>query len=1779
MDSKSHLPKTISPREGELLLAHSIDSKVSADSAPNYAQLHALTGRGPLRCSEIISNGPSPRCLHTMFEAQVERTPENIAVVYNDEALSYEELNEWANQVAHYLRQQGVGPETYVGLLMDRSLELVVGLLAILKAGGAYVPLDSEYPPERLRFMLDDAQVHLILTQERPRRAVSTLGARVVCLDADGPAISAMSGENPAAHSCPDTAAYVIYTSGSTGRPKGVVVTHANIVRLFQSTEEWFHFGAADVWTMFHSAAFDFSVWETWGALLYGGRLVVVPYWESRTPDRFYKLLELEEVTVLNQTPSAFRQLMLAEAAVADSKGPSLPALRVVIFGGEALEMQSLSEWFARHAETRPEMINMYGITETTVHVTYRPIGLLDVSTRAGSMIGRPLADLQLYVLDEQLRPSPLGVAGELYVGGAGLARGYLNRPELTAERFVPHPFSAAAGARLYRSGDVGRWTADGDLEYLGRIDEQVKVRGFRIELGEIQAALAAHPALGEVVVVLRTEPTGEKLLVAYFGARPGTSVPLKELRRYLQERLPDYMIPAAFVQLERLPLTAHGKVDRRALPAPDSVRPELGETYVAPRNEVEEALAAVWARVLRVERVGVYDNFFDLGGDSVRSVQVVALAKESGLFYSVQQLFQKQTIAMLAAEVNMVGTVAATPRRCAPFSLISPEDRQKLPRDVEDAYPLAMMQAGMLYHMAYMPDQIVYHNVYSYHIRARCDVEVLREVLCQVTANHPILRTSFDLSSYDEPLQLVHKKILFPLAADDISHLSTGAQEEALDAFFESEKWRRFELSSPPLLRFHIHRRTAETFNLTMSECHPVFDGWSLHSLLAEIFTRYFALLKHAPAPNYQPLSSTYSDFVKLEREALASEECRRFWLDKLRGATPVEVPRWTAALPVQAATARIRNLPFPLSDETSQALKQLARNLKVPLRTVLLTAHLKVMSMISGQTDVLTGMVSVGRPEEADGERILGLFFNTLPFRLALPPATTWADLIQQAFAAEVEILPHRRYPTAMLQKQWGRKPLFETIFNYLHFNVIDDLLASGDLKVLDADRAWEETNLTFSTAFILAPLTSQLMFTLRYDTRRFHEAQIRGIGEYYKHVIEVMLAAPDRAHSAQCLLSEREQRRLLSEWNDTQTGAQRARCVHRLFEEQVEKNPAAVAAVAEDEELTYSELNERANQLAHHLLALGVAPEVPVGIYLGRSLATLVCMLGVMKAGGAYVALDPAYPRAELAAMLDEARVQVLLTQQSLLTGLPECAATVVCIDTDRQQISAGDTHNPRSRATAENLVCLYFTSGSTGRSKGVAVEHRQLSNYTNALVARLQLPAGLSYAMVSPFHTDLGNTMIFPALTTGGALHIIAQHRISDGQALAAYFARHPPDCLKIVPSHLAALLAASAGRDILPRRRLILGGEAVDWSLIDNINQRRHADCVVFNHYGPTETTVGVLTCRLASEPAARAAATPPLGRPLDNSQVYLLDANLHPVPVATPGELYVGGVGLARGYINRPDLTAEKFIPNPFSAEPGARLYSTGDRARHLPDGNIEFLGRVDHQVKIRGFRIELQAIEAALREHPLVRQAVALVSEAAPGMKQLVAYVVPDAGRALDIADLRGHMKQLLPTHMLPTAFVVLDELPLAPNGKLDRSALPDKHAATPLVEDEYVAPQSEVERIIKAIWQETLQVDRVGTHDNFFDVGGHSFVMLQIQSKLQTAFDKTISIIEMFEHPTISSLAEHLAAQAGAAPDFQAVQQQAEARRESLLRRRGLQPQPAQDQPGRFADESFSD
>ena len=1692
-------------------------SRVSEISLASDAERHQMLWewQGPWRRAAGRESS-----LTSLFAARARTAPDAAAVVGEGHHLSYGELGGRAGDLARRLWGAGVSPGGFVGLSVGRSVEMVIGILGILEAGGAYVPLDASYPRDRLEFMRKDARARVLV---RDRESEPWWGE-------DGVAVSviARSEGSPAQdHDArPDVdgrmPAYVIYTSGSTGVPKGVVVTHDNVVRLFRTVEEEFGFGPREVWTLFHSYAFDFSVWEIWGALLYGGRLVVVPYAVSRSPEAMWKLLYEEGVTVLSQTPSSFTQLIRAEPAGTMESGDS--PLRRIVFGGEALEEAGLAAWWGRHA-AGPLLINMYGITETTVHVTYHRV-LPDRRRGRGSSVGRPLSDLQLYILDTAGALAPTGVTGEIHVGGAGLAMGYLGRPDLTAERFVPNGFGDGAGERLYRTGDLGRHLASGAVEYLGRIDHQVKVRGFRIELGEIEAALRSHGAVAEAVVAMRQVRDGRQL-VGYV-VPTGTDRPSPDqLRRHLAERLPKHMIPAAFVSLEGLPLTANGKVDRARLPKPDEGRPELEQDYVAPSTPVAETLAGIWAEVLGLGRVGVRDNFFVLGGDSILALQVVALARERGLAITIQDLFRAQTISELAEWIETSDEVPDGAPGTSPLSLISEADRARLPEDVEDAYPLTMLQAGMIFQMQLDPRDPPFHNVGSWQLRGRFEAEPFREALRRLVARHPVLRTSFHLIGFSEPLQLVHRKAETPATIEDLRHLTRSGQEEYLDAFIRREKRRLFAPEELPQIRFFIHLLNEEEFRFTLTENHAVWDGWSLHSALTDLFRSYFALCKGEPVAEEPPLRWTFRDFVALEREALASEACRRYWEEKLDGFSRQELPR--LGLWGDMSRGRLLHLATPLAADTLDGLGHLARSSAVPLKSVLLAAHLKALGRLSGSIDVLTGLVSNGRPEVVGGERVAGLFLNTLPFRLFLEPGT-WGDLLQSTFHAERELLPFRRYPMAMVRRTRGGDPLlFDTSFNFTNFHVVERLFEDGDLEVLEMKKA-EGTDLPLSVTF---SLSAQLLLQLAYDGRIFTAAEVRAIGDLYERVFQLMIGEPQARHDMASLLTGAERQQVLVEWSDTEERGADAEVLHHLFASRAGAVPDRVALYCGDACVSYGELDRRAARWARFLRASGFGREARIGICAEPSLEMVIGMLAILKAGAAYVALDPTLPGERLAFLLEDSAAACVLVTDETGKLLPDTAARHLRLDVlpPEDDLAVALRQWP---IDPDNAAYVLYTSGSTGTPKGVVGLHRGAVNRLRWMWGRYPFTPG----EVGCIKTSIGFVdsvwEIFGALLGGVSAVVVPRPAILDRDVFVDVLASHGVTRLVLVPSLLRVLLEDDGLGERMPALRVcVTSGEALPADLAQRFG-KVVPGAVLLNLFGSTEVAADI-TWWEVPKPLPEGESVS-IGSPIANGRVCVLDRSGQPAGVGVTGRLYAAGSGLARGYLGRPDWTAAAFTPHPFPLEPGERLYATGDLALYRPDGRLEFLGRADQQLKIRGMRVELAEIEASLRLHAAVNETAVTTTTAAAGDRQLVAYWVAarEMQEEVRTEDLRRFLMTRLPDYMVPSVFLRLESFPLTASGKIDRRLLPVPDWGL-IRQRPYTEPGTEIERGISAIWQEVLGLERVGVEESFFEAGGHSLSAMRVISRIREAFGVDFQLRQLFETPTISGLASELERQRG--------------------------------------------
>jgi amino acid adenylation domain-containing protein len=1658
----------------------------------------------------------APVLVHRAIAAQAARTPAAAALSWDGGEMTFAELDARAGRLAAVLRRRGVRTDARVGVLAGRSPEMVVGILAALKAGAAYVPLDPGYPADRLAFMAADAGLSLVLAGTSADAAL--LGGpavEVVALDSVDLDGAAPTDTAPEAEDDRHAAAYVVYTSGSTGTPKGVVVEHGSLASQMAWMTRRFPLGEGDVVlqkTPFH---FDASVWEILAPLMTGARLHLAPH--GAHADGAYLAAAVAErgVTTLQAVPS---QMRLVQAAGGLERWAGL---RRLFSGGEALS-EALRDAI-RAALPGTELVNLYGPTEATVQVAYWPV---DGDETGAVPVGRPVDGSRTHVLDAAGAPVPAGVPGELYAAGDSVARGYLGRPALTAERFVPDAFAPTPGARMYRTGDLARWRADGAIEYLGRADGQVKLRGYRVEPGEVEAALESHPAVALCAVVVRGAES-EMRLVGFWSRAEGSSATQDDIRRALRDRLPAYMVPAALVELPALPLLPSGKVDRRALPEADEAA-ESRAAYVAPSTPVEEALALIWAEVLRVERVGVLDNFFALGGDSILSVRVLAMARERGMKLTVQDLFEQQTIQALAPRVAFAGAEASDAALLRadrqPFDLVSAADRAKMPEGVVDAYPLAALQAGMLYHQALTADAPAYHNVNSYQFRGPFSEAAFRRAMSAAVERHENLRTSIHLRGFEQPLQLVHARAEMEITVTDLRHLDDAEQAEALRGYREARFRDVLDLTRAPLMRVDFHLRAADRFQLTLVECHAIADGWSTTSLFGDVFQDYAAILR-GEEPAERPLpAARFRDFVELERAAAQSDASKAFWRESLAHVAPAPLRPLPARFRDASATGTSK-LHVIVPPALQDALRELSRASAVPLRSILLAAHVKLVSLLTGRDEVVTGVVSNGRPEVAGGTEVRGLFLNTLPLRVRLPGGS-WMELARETFRTELSLLPHRRYPLAHIQREHGPERLFDTTFNLVRFHSFAEVMRAGVVEPIDNDDL-ADTSYPFMVTASLHPVTSDIQSVmLQHGTALYPPEQVAQAGALLQRILEEIAASPDSSHDGALLLSD-DARARVDAFNDTAAALPGAETpVHQAFAAQAARTPDAIALEAEGRTLTYGELDAQANRLAHELRARGVGVESRVGILLDRSPEMIVAILAALKAGGAYVPLDVDAPAERLRFTAADAGLALVVTHARLAERLAaDAPVPVVSIEALSGEAANRPASAPEAPAEPRSAAYVIYTSGSTGTPKGVVVEHAGLSNQLAWMQSAYPLGSTDVVLQKTPLVFDASVWEIFSPLLAGARLVLARPGGHADGAYLADAVQRHGVTAIQAVPSQLRLVQAAGALSRWAGLRRLYSGGEALTAGLIDTVRDALPGTELV-NLYGPTEATVQVAACTVSGEEEGDA----PIGRPVANARVHVLGAGMAPLPAGLPGELHVGGAAVARGYLGRPALTAERFVPDPFPAQPGARLYRSGDLGRWRPDGLLEYQGRADEQVKVRGHRVELGEVEAALRSHPAVAQAGVALRADDGQEPRLVAYVVARDGDAPTTGELLAHLRGRLPGWAVPAAFVTLPELPLTAGGKLDRRALPGPDRARPELETGFVAPQSELEARVAAVWAAVLDLERVGTRDNFFDLGGHSLLLMRLQEKLEEALGRRIELVHLLQYPSVASLAAWL-------------------------------------------------
>lgn len=1974
-------------------------SKISLLNAEEFDQLVYDWNR-------IDEEYPRDGTIQELFEKQAALRPDKIALVYGEQEFSYQMLNEKSNQLARHLRsaylektKQELPPDTLIALYTDRSIEMVIGILAILKAGAAYVPLDINHPQDRISYILEDTNATFILSTKPDfsDQGIELPADKLICIALEECCYQHTDRSNLAPCSSSEHLAYIIYTSGTTGKPKGVMQTHGNVVRLFSSTTDQFQFNENDVWTLFHSYAFDFSVWELWGALCYGGKLIVVSNEQTKDLEDFFRLCHKHQVSVLNQTPSAFYRF----ADIASQSAGPICSLRYIIFGGEALNSYQLRTWWSYQSlhQLSTRLINMYGITETTVHVTFKALHPDDT---VSSNIGKPIADLKAYVLDANFNPQPIGVAGELYVGGAGLAKGYLNHPELSLERFIPDPFATAADQsrghdRIYKTGDLVRWLTNGDLEYLGRNDDQVKIRGYRIEPGEIEHALSQIKGITQCCVLAKERSTntgnsrylaayyvldGKEMSVDYediveswehlyddsvYGSEveevvmeedfsgwnayvtdspipipemqawknntlsiisglnpvnvleigvgsgllmyplladvqrytgldiskavinrhqkylenrqqrhtslhhlkanqidrlpeherfdtiilnsvsqyfpginyfeevvekalsrlsPGGSLflgdirnfdqlkslirdrldyegknynqqdldqialkenefllspryflqmaeqypqlqvevmertrhydnelsryrydvvislrdnagtqpirisgvagsynipylsqlPKEEILRQLSLLLPAYMIPAALVQMAALPLTVNGKLDKRALPDPDfNANPEGA---VAPVTEAEKLLCSIWQEVLELNHVGITDDFFQIGGDSILSIRLVSKIKQAGYSLSVKDVFRYRTIQELLQNIAPADSPSET--EYAPFSLISTELQEAIVQEndielsqVQDIYPASYLQSGMLVDSYARNNRALYHDIHTFSINASFDREKFEQVWKDLIQKNEQLRTSF-LVCETGYVNVVYHTVL-PDARMMVCDPSTKIEQ-----LTENEEARDFKLANPGIFRLIIIPGTS-SFIFAFAYHHAIIDGWSLASIIAEFVDSY---VHNQPfKTDFRP---SYGKFIAKELKALQNNSYKKFWGDYLEGYEQGSKNLLSHPEPARHFPTEI-SLKQELPADTVLKITALARELKMSPDVIFMGVYQLVLSLFYNTNDLVTGTVVNNRLEEEGGDRVFGLHLNTIPMRFKTEPDKVQSAkaYFEEVFKNKLKVNEYGGYPYGKIKADLNlREDLYHCAFNYIHFHNAEENFENQSIST-------EDLSVKISIPFMLNVSRMRDTYTilLKSFPDFIDEADAERLLVTFITCMEQIAAHPDQMIKDLQLLPEPMFQQIVLDWNATDTGKGIQKTICRMFSEQVEKTPDQLALIFEEEQLTYRQLDAKSNQLARYLRkqyeqkkGQELQPDTLIGLFIDRSLEMVIGILGVLKAGAAYLPLDISYPQDRIDYLIEDAGTSLILSRKQFIetSGIQLPSAQLTCIDLYHDLYQQEDASELPEYSRPENLVYVLYTSGTTGRPKGVMLEHFSVCNRIEYMITCSEITTSDHFLFKTNYVFDVSFSDLFSHLCAGASLHLSKE--VFDPEELKWLLLENKFTSLHLVPSQFE-LLAETINQ--IQLQKIYFSGEALRPKILSDI---RDKSVRIYNYYGPTE--LGEITVFQPVTPSDASI----IGKIFPNSRHYVLGPQRNPVPVGVAGELYVGGAGLARGYLNRTELTAERFIPNQFATaedkEKGyTRLYKTGDLVRWLPDGNLEYIGRNDDQIKINGFRVELGEVEQVLAQVQGVQQSCVLCKERATASghtKYLIGYYVPDPnGIPLSAKAVQNHLLQVLPEYMVPAMYVQLESFPLTGNGKLNKQALPDPDIDLSL-RDNYVAPVTATEKEMCQIWQNLLGLTRIGICDHFFLMGGNSISAIQVSHLMSKALGWNIKVSDIFRLNTIEKI-----------------------------------------------------
>ncbi|GHD60871.1 non-ribosomal peptide synthetase [Jeongeupia chitinilytica] len=1666
------------------------------------AEAQRIDLTSPRNAEHALTLAQGPECAFTETR-RLEQVLEQRALDHADKtaatdqhgSVSYAELNRQANGVAQTLIELGVQPGQVVAVMVPRGIDMLAAIYGVLKAGAAYVPIDPNYPENRRSYILQDSGAFVLLQQGG---AAATGDTTIRCIDV-ADCLAAGSDANPVLDKHADDIAYLIYTSGSTGNPKGVMIEHRSAFNRIEWMQNRFGLRSDDVILQKTPVSFDVSVWELFWWPFAAASVVLLAPGAEKEPAQILATVQQHRVTHMHFVPTmldAFlNDLELTPQAIGDA------ALRIVFTSGEALTMHQSNRFFALIGQPQgSRLVNLYGPTEATVDVTWYECVADD--PKASVPIGRPIQNTQIYVVDKHGKPTAIGVPGELCIGGVNLARGYLNRAELTAEKFCQ--LALPTPRRVYRSGDLVRWLADGQIEYLGRIDHQVKIRGYRIELGEIESAMLRCPGITDIRVIPRSREDGSRYLAAYAVTNAGYSE--AAVRQQLLSNLPEFMVPPFIVEVASFPLTPNGKLDRGLLPDPYTRMASSRKT--PPSNALEQTLADIWSEVLGVKDPGIHDNFFSLGGDSISFLAIISHARKAGLEISFQQLFQYPTISQLAPFVRQAVNVAEVEYR--PFSLLSATDRAALPAGLEDAYPMTALQAGLIFQSELLRGASWYHDIQSYNLQGSFNRAAFAQAMQWIVDEHPILRTSYQLSQHSEFVQYIHQSAELPLFIEDWRGLDEAGQAEQLETFFEHESHYRFNWSEPGLIRVHIHILSDERFRYSLSFHDSALDGWSINRLHTRLLS-YYHMARRGETPQ-QPLRDDFlRKYLVLERATQQDPAARSYWQNELAGFEAMPVPR---PLRETRPTPVIDYFDVEIDTGLSQAIRALASALAVPVKTVLLASHLHVLGVICNRRRVITGYEHSGRPEELNAEQGVGLFLNSVPYQLELAEQENWRGLIGRVHAHEAAFLPHRRFPLAEMKAALGTTELmFETVFNFTHFHMLKELKALPGMDELTV-KVRAETEFPLRAEFGQDAYTDEVRLSLHYYSNEFEVEQIARFAGYYKAALRQLASNPDAIYLDHGLLDTAELARLAALGRGPVHAQPETTAIDQI-RSQIRQRPDAIALQDDTGQLSFAALAEHADALGALLPA---GQQQVVGVALPRSAAWSAAIYAIMAKGDIYLPLDPDMPDARLQELISQAGVRAVVcapAQQQRLAAMSDGLSLV--------SLALGAaTHAPAAalaRPQPQDLAYLMFTSGSTGTPKGAQLEHAGMLNHMQAKIDDLQLDAGDVIAQTAPVTFDVSVWQALTGLLVGARTVVYDKAIQLDLPHFIAQLETDGVTVLEVVPSWFAVLLDYLESTPDAPRftrlRALVLTGEALKQELVNRWFALQ-PDIALTNAYGPTEASDDITHCILRGPVDTHIV---PVGRPVRNLQLHVLNEQDQPVPLGTPGEICVSGIGVGRGYINAPEKTAAAFdFDHPLAQWSNGRLYRTGDLGYWLPDGNLAYLGRKDEQVKVRGMRIELGEIENVLLTMNPVRDAAVVFDG-----NGLTGFICGSD----DTDAVQAGLMRKLPLHMVPDRLLAIDALPLSRAGKVDKKALLEI-AARQSHNLTAIAPLTTPrQRDIAQLWAEVLKADagQIGSNSNFFSLGGNSLLAMLAAMRSGGCF----SIADLFEHRTLADLAAY--------------------------------------------------